>query len=200
MMPFSGGKVHEKKMTRYFAKYLEHSSMGTLWVKALQVGWRGMYPTRPEIDIMWGSKRGLDRCPPVTAAEIKYFSAPFERVPSPPPYYSGVDEALALLLFGIDHSVLIHLVDSHLMGSYLRSLEVTRLMIKSLHLPIGYRVYKIIRRDDNVVFKTKALVGEQLMDLEKLWIDPPPNPSLDVPQVQKNREVLFKQLRISKFC
>jgi len=58
-------------------------------------------------------------------------------------YYSGLDEALAPLVLGFDHVLLIHLVERKLHKTFLNYAKTLSDIIKRLKVPIGYRIYAL---------------------------------------------------------
>jgi len=192
-------KLDERKVVKYFAKYLSDQSGGKLWYHTSYVARRSeFFPTQPEVDLVFGRLEGGVRVPPVCAAEVKYIRFSGSGYVSYS-YYSGLDESLALLVLGFDYVYLVHLVEGHLLETdFRRSIKVTSDMIKELRLPVGYMVYAVSSLSGGPYFYRRV----SGVDLKELWVDPPPNPLLQVKGglgeiVRKNRRSLLHELHIS---
>lgn len=133
------------------------------------------HPLQPDIDVLYGPERDGERRGPLVGIEVKHFSyrsgtgnvLPKTRlVPRVPDemdesewesdggYYTGLDQAMALLQMGLDYVVLVHLVDyADDLWEYAEDEEafhdayrdVTKLysrkvttLIDTFQLPIGY--------------------------------------------------------------
>lgn len=103
---------------------------------------------------------------PLLAVETKYVKRQ-RNVP-----YLGLDEALALLLYGVDRAYLLHAFDEHVETGEL--LELSQLLLSTV--PIGYMVLGDEGRP--VVLK-----------------EAPPNPLLGSPVARRNRALLTERLR-----
>jgi len=97
------------------------------------------HPLQPDIDILFYDNR--EKC--LHAVELKYF-APYKgrtRLS----YYEGIDEALALLLYGVDYAHLWHFfirdvpdTAYHYSEIVLRYAKAVKNLVEGLDLPIGY--------------------------------------------------------------
>lgn len=198
-------EVNERKVLIRFVEYLRKSlSYEIQYWKNYVLKAKGLFPRQPEIDLIICRKKGNAKVPPLFAAEVKYIRTTSTGHFSPS-YYSGLDEALALLVLGFDRVMLIHFVEENLLSMvFLDYAKLLSDMIKALKLPLGYRVYALTLSGDPNIYRTVELkVGNvrSLYDLRKLWIDPPQNPLLSDDSdlgaiVKRNREILMKVLGI----
>lgn len=160
------------------------------------------FPTQPEIDLITCRIEKTKKLPPIYAAEVKYLRTTKDGHVNLS-YYSGLDEALALLILGFDHVSLIHLIEKELFMTdllyYVRTLSD---VMRELNLPIGYRVYAVSISENNVFFYRSVASRSGHIDLDKLWVEPPSNPLLTAESevgelARKNRKRLANNLGIS---
>ncbi len=117
----------------------------------------------PDIDLLLVSGDEL------TALEVKYFSDSSLLKP-----YSGLDEALALLLYGVDRSYLLHVFDSCLAD---KASDYARRALMLVNLtPIGYMV----------------MIGRGELEVLR---QAPPNPLL---RGERRKEVLRARVQLLK--
>ena len=149
------------------------------------VGYKGLeHPPhlgQPTIDLLYGPLKGGRRHTPIYACEFKYIRS--SRGLS---YYAGLDEALALLTYGVDKVKLIHLIDRKAwrddrIKTYPDAMFI---LITLLRLPIGFETYLV---DETGIFQ----------ELEETWIEPPQNPLLEEDFVKKTRKFIIKDLALS---
>jgi len=166
----------ERFVLRKFADYLKRGSGCNLWYKLnYSLGNRKLPISQPKIDLIYGPIVNGSRYTPISAAEIKYIRVTKDRGITHS-YYAGLDEALALLRYGVDYALLIHLIDIKLLEQSILSYPKTlHILIRNLKLPIGYRVYAVNTIHD-VKFYTTLLRPQ--IDLKGLWIGAPQNPLL----------------------
>ncbi|RLG76706.1 MAG: hypothetical protein DRO12_04070 [Thermoprotei archaeon] len=194
--------IDERKVLTKLVEYLRESLSYEIWHwKNYVLRAKELFPRRPEIDLIICRKEKDAKVPPLFAAEVKYIrSTKTGRVS--PSYYSGLDEALALLILGFDKVMLIHLVEEKVLSmvflDYAKLLSGT---IKSLKLPLGYRVYALTLSGDLYIYRTIRLGTGNTYNLEDLWVTPPPNPLLKGNSslgeiVRRNRRALVNTLGI----
>jgi hypothetical protein len=193
-------EVDERKVLAKLVEYLRESLSYEIWHwKNYVLRSKELFPRRPEIDLIICRKEKDAKVPPLFAAEVKYIRTTKAGRISPS-YYSGLDEALALLILGFDKVMLIHLVEEKVLSSVF--LDYAKLLsdtIKSLKLPLGYRVYALTLSDDLYIYRTIRLGTGNTYNLEDLWVAPPPNPLLKDNSalgkiVRRNRKVLVSTL------
>lgn len=100
------------------------------------------YVEQPEIDMLIIDKNSGA----IHAVELKYFRLvkKGERVGLNYPFYSGLDEALALLRFGFERVSLWHAFDQGIPADTVqRYLDEIVELIRGLKMPIGYRAFEI---------------------------------------------------------
>ena len=98
-------------------------------------------PGQPPIDILLYNPK--DRR--FHGIEVKYF----RREGGPESYYAGVDEALALLAYGVDYAYLYHIFDPNLKDeNCMRQANFTLKILKAT--PCGYRAIKICSTTDYI--------------------------------------------------
>jgi len=196
--------MNEKKIVARFVEHLRGSLPYEIWLwKNYVLKVKGAFPRRPEIDLIICRKEKDSKVPPVFAAEAKYIRTT-EAYDVSPSYYSGLDEALALLILGFDGVMLIHFVEESVLPTvFLDYAKLLSNMIRSLKLPIGYRVYSVASSGDIHIYRTVKLETGDVYNLEELWIPPPPNPLLNDNSrlgdiVRRNRKVLVDTLGIKE--
>jgi len=197
-------KIDEKKVLAKFVEHLRGSLPYEIWCwKNYVLRVKEIFPRRPEIDLIICRKEKDAKVPPVFAAEVKYIRATkTDRVS--PSYYSGLDEALALLILGFDGAMLIHLVEEGALSAvFLDYAKLLSSMIRSLKLPLGYRIYAVTSSGDIHIYRTAKLETGDGYNLEELWIPPLPNPLLNDNSslgevVRRNRKVLVNTLGIKE--
>jgi len=161
------------------------------------------FPRRFDIDLIICRKEKGAKVPPVFAAEAKYIRVTKTDHVSHG-YYSGLDEALALLIMGFDRVMLIHFVEESVLSTvFLDYAKLLSSMIRSLKLPLGYRIYAVTSSGDIHIYRTVKMETGNIYDLEELWIPPPPNPLLNDNSslgeiVRKNRKLLVNILGIKE--
>lgn len=109
------------------------------------------FVTQPDIDALICKKVNGQRYTPLHAVEFKAFYFRRDETRLNWSYYAGLDQALALLNFGVDYVTLLQcfvfdVQDSYINpdrfglqeGNYIDLTEPIRHLIKSLNLPIGY--------------------------------------------------------------
>ena len=146
---------------------------------------RFIHPMQPDIDILFGPEVNNKRLTPLTAVEVKLFKG-IEKGKSPKArgrgFYEGIEEAIALLTFGVDFVELwqffliplIKEIPSHLPSEVekklLEELEKNKgkrdkylnyvgtyagfvgTLIKELELPLGYRCFAISMEEDGKIW------------------------------------------------
>jgi len=194
--------VDERKVLAKLVEYLRESLSYEIWYwKNYVLRAKELFPRRPEIDLIICRKEKDAKVPPLLAAEVKYIRTTKTGRVSPS-YYSGLDEALALLILGFDKVMLIHLVEEGVLSTvFLDYAKLLSSMIKSLGLPLGYRVYALALSTDLHIYKTVKLWAGDIYDLENLWVSPTPNPLLKDRSnlgkaVRRNRKLLVNTLGI----
>ena len=196
-------EINERKVLARLVEHLKKSLPYEIeYWKNYVLRARELFPRRPEIDLIICRKEKDVKVPPLFAAEIKYIrTTRTGRVN--PSYYSGLDEALALLILGFDKIMLIHLVEEKVLSTvFLRYAKLLSDMISSLKLPLGYRIYALTLFDDIYIYRTIELGAGNLYNLVDLWVTPPPNPLLRKNSslgkiVRSNRKVLVDMLGIN---
>lgn len=130
--------------------------------KKLQVFTRIKLPGRhlPDIDLLL-----LDKEQKLTAIETKYLKPSINTK-----FYMGIDEALALLFYGVDHVYLLQALDQNA-----KTISLTKTLLQDI--PIGYMI----------------LIGRSMPNTIK---EAPQNPFKTLPIARKNREDLEKILQI----
>ncbi len=194
--------VDERKVLAKLVEYLRESLSYEIWHwKNYILRAKELFPRRPEIDLIICRKEKDSKVPPLLAAEVKYIrTTRTGRVN--PSYYSGLDEALALLILGFDEVMLIHLVEEEVLSTvFLDYAKLLSSMIKSLRLPLGYRVYALTSSTDLYIYKTVRLWANEIYDLENLWVPLTPNPLLKDGGnlgkiVKRNRKLLVNALGV----
>ncbi|PSO07201.1 hypothetical protein B9Q04_12110 [Candidatus Marsarchaeota G2 archaeon BE_D] len=193
--------VKEKEVTEKLAQHLKQMLGYEIWYRTnFVLKSFKFFPRQPDIDILLCRVNNGNRVPPITAAEVKYIrTARGGRVN--PSYYSGLDEAVALLLLGFDHVLLIHVVDEKVLSKvYLGYAKLLSELIRTLGLPLGYRVYAF-NSEKLLLHRVIRLGNDNSYELEGLWVIPRVNPFLgkndDLGKaVVKNRKLLADKLGI----
>jgi len=107
------------------------------------VTWKGKVVDRfaqPDIDILYVHPARKNT---IYAAEVKYFKRRKQKVNYP--FYEGIDEALALLRFGVDRVSLWHYFEESIDVQEMKiRASNTRNLIERLGLPIGYKCSQLI--------------------------------------------------------
>lgn len=196
-------KLYEKSIVTRLAKYLSKTTRYRIgyWTNYVLRSSRA-FPTRPEIDLIICRIEKGERVLPILGAEVKYIHTTKDGIISPS-YYSGLDEALALLLLGFDSVLLIHIAEKGLLTTaFLDYAKILSSMIRVLRLPMGYRVYAFsVSGSDIFFYRSVELRTGSIIRLENLWVKPPLNPLLTDSSglgrlVKENREVLARALGI----
>lgn len=123
-----------------------------------RVGIKGSH--LPDIDLLY-----IDKGNELIAIELKYLKYPIQTK-----FYLGIDEALALLLYGVDYVYLLHVFDEKT-----TTIPLTLALLKDI--PIGYQIS----------------VGRSMPETIK---KAPLNPLKTHPIARKNRLYLEKMLQI----
>ena len=194
--------VDERRVLAKYVEYLKESLPYEIWYwRNYVLRAKGLFPRRPEIDLIICRKEKDVKVPPLFAAEVKYIRiTKTNRVN--PSYYSGLDEALALLILGFDKVMLIHLVEEKVLSTvFLDHAKLLSDTIKILKLPLGYRIYALTLSDDVYIYRTIRLRTGNTYNLEDLWVAAPPNPLLKDNSslgetVRRNRRMLDNILGI----
>ena len=106
----------------------------------------GVFPTQPEVDLVLCCSEGSRLKPPIIATEIKYIRGTSSGMSWS--YYSGLDEAIALLLLGFDYVLLVNVFDEiALKTRYLENAKALSGLIQRLGARGGYRVYASSQTD-----------------------------------------------------
>ena len=197
------GKLDERSVLRLLIKHMQHSIQPKMefWPN-YTINLKKVFPREPEIDLIFCNNEDGKKKPPVFAAELKYFrSMNSGRVNIS--YYSGLDEALALLAYGFDKVILIHIFEETLFSRVSHNYaEVLSGMVTELGLPIGYRTYTLKESDQPQIYYKDTLMGSgyeyNLIDLRR---EPPKNPLLSISNqigslARKNRTLLMGALGI----
>ncbi|MEM0463620.1 MAG: hypothetical protein QW700_07960 [Desulfurococcaceae archaeon] len=160
----------------------------------------GVFPTQPEVDLVLYCREGMRLKPPIIATEIKYIRG----TPSGMSwsYYSGLDEAIALLLLGFDYVLLVHIIDEiALKTRYLEYAKALSGLIQRLGVPVGYRVYASTRVDGTISIYRMLEIGDtgHFIDLKDFWVDPRPNLLLELDdelgkRARANRSLILEYL------
>lgn len=196
-------RVDEREAVIKLAEYLRKLAPYKIWYRTNYVLRSSeFFPTQPEIDLIICRIEKDEKFPPILAAEVKYVRSTKDGYINPS-YYSGLDEALALLVLGFDNVLLIHLVEEKLLTTvFLNYAKTLSDIIRGLKLPIGYRVYALSVSDSDISFYrfVRSRTGS-IVDLRSLWVEPPPNPLLtdnsDLGKLaKKNRKALARTLGI----
>ncbi|MHA1248594.1 MAG: hypothetical protein ACTSRP_01245 [Candidatus Helarchaeota archaeon] len=187
----------ETKLLKIFTKYFLKSSDTDLWMRCNYLPRNKQYIiNQPEIDLIFGPKKCENKYTPIYTAEIKYIRGSDKKGTSHS-YYEGLDEALALLNYGVDYAILIHIIDIELLESGIINYpKILMNLIKGLKLPIGYRIYSV-KISKKINFFTTLL--NLKINLKYFWIKPTLNPLLS-DAYQNNK--YFKNLKkyfINKF-
>ncbi len=195
-------KINERKVVTKLVKYLKELMPYDIWYRTNYILRSAKaFSTQPEVDLLICRKERDEKYPPILAAEVKYIRTTRNGriVPS---YYSGLDEALALLILGFDKVVLIHLVEEEILSKiFLHYAKILSDTIKRLNLPLGYRVYSLTSLGDVRFCRTVRLKSGSIYNLKNLWVLPPLNPLLrdnsDLGSVvRKNRKALVNALGV----
>lgn len=195
-------KLNEKDIVNALAMYLkEQTPYKICYYTNYVLRPPRFFPTQPDIDLILCRVDNGVKVSPIQAAEIKYIRSNRDGHVTPS-YYAGLDEALALLLFGFDKVELIHIVEEKsLTMVYLNYARLLAALVNSLKLPLGYRVYVTIPSDSPGIYKTIRTDTGNIYNLENLWVAAPQNPLLTVENdigniARKNRRLLADILRI----
>ena len=139
---------------------------------------------QPTIDLLFGPFRNNEPCTPIYACEFKYLRS--SRRLS---YYVGLDEALALLTYGVDKAKLVHFIDERVLleDERVKAYPIfTAVLIKWLSLPIGFEAYTVDRRGG-------------LNEISEYRIEAPQNPILMEGLVRETREFTIKDLNLRQY-
>lgn len=182
--------MDEKKIAKKFGFYLKSKNLDRIWFKT-----NFLNKSQPDIDLIFGELENSKRIPPLYGAEIKYIRGNQCLSHS---YYNGLEETLAILTYGIDNGILIHLFELSLFKTEIAFTYLKKItfLIKSIALPIGYQVYAV---DINKSVEFFEQVSKPKVDLEIFWIQAPKNPLLLTTSnktVHEFRRNLIKQLKI----
>ena len=124
------------------------------------------HPMQPDIDVLWYDPKEDS----LNGVEVKYFrvTSKMERTLQPKSYYAGLDEAIALLNFGVDKAWLFHVFDRNVPVNL--ALNYTKYMKKLAEMTmIGYI----------------SVIGETA----ELQSPPAANPLLEEEEFQKLRKI-----------
>jgi hypothetical protein len=152
--------------------------------------WAGNAPlAQPQIDLLF-----VGRDLKLLAAEIKYYRLS-ENAPLNQPYYSGIEEALALLRFGFTCVSLWHFFDSEVPETVMKK-YVSNCWGLTTGLPINYRAFRVYGRKESD-FKEISL--SSLSEAQPYSLQSPygtSNPYLSHPDRMKTQDFIRKTLRI----
>jgi hypothetical protein len=149
---------------------------------------KGAPPAQPEIDLLFVASNFT-----LLAAELKYYRLS-ENATLNQPYYSGIDEALALLKFGFTCVSLWHFFDPEVPEETVkRYVEGCRGLTFGLGLRINYEAFRVHSRQD---FKQ---ISSTMAEVEPYSLQSPfgaSNPLLNNWDAKKAQDFIRKALRI----
>jgi len=169
----------ERMLTKELAKRLHgefqrvfHNKIPSRNQEILRV-WRQYYghvapPLQPEIDLIL-----IDDLDTIRAVEVKYFERKGSELSQP--FYSGIDQALALLQWGFDNVALWQLFEEGLSNEDLRryGCRTWRFVHGFLGLPIDFSVIRVMRTDEIRFQVVQADWGNDLTPMNLLDVDDP---------------------------
>jgi len=214
-------------LTEFIKGVMEREYAGKYWVETEVNLWK-LLPERrrktgpelmkdlkhllqPDIDLLYGPIASGRKKTPMHAVEIKYFgeikARAIPKTRQGEGFYAGLNQALALLLYGVDTVELWHFFHlpyqewvkfeeyedfwprkleddfGEFSGAYSAFVKV---LIDMFGLPLGYRNIGVITEGSEL----------SLIPLEKLDILPKPNPFRGRKTSERMREVILQGLRI----
>jgi len=154
---------------------------------------------QPEADLVLCPQNCGMRFTPLIAAEVKCIRTRGPFVSHS--YYSGLDEAIALLRLGFDYVFLVHVVEYGILEHGLMYPRTVSALIRDLGLPIGYIVYAVSVRGGKL--RLYKRLGHD-KELGSFWIGPRKNPLLDegkilYKEVQGMRRSLVRDFKVYTF-
>ena len=169
---------------------------------------KGDVPYQPDIDMLLCKNVNGQRYAPLHAIEFKAFYYYPESGRLIYSYYAGIDEALALLNFGIDyvslfHSFIFEVYDYPLnrerwdqqSDNYWKYTEPVRHLIKKLKLPIGYTA-AFTFTERGILQDTEELpIIANIAEPDRIVIEAKKNPIRG--NAKKIRKVIINKLKIN---
>jgi len=155
--------------------------------------WHGepVFAAQPQIDLLF-----VNTNLQLLAVELKYFRKT-KREQINLPFYTGIDEALALLRFGFWAVSLWHFFDEELnTEDYRRLYSNCFSLIYYLGLPIDYKGYRVFRNAEQLEFGSLSPGGEGEMKALPSPYGGTDNPYEPQPNAQRVQDMLRSVLKI----